>query len=279
MTQHPGPRRPYAPAEVAYQLTQLGLRPGMCVMLHCSLRALGWVLGGPAGLYAALAQVVNCDGADSAQPQGTVLMPTFDRNNTEPSNWKEPPLEAHWWPLIRSQTPPYDPATSPSIAMGVLAEYLRTLPGTLRSPHPHVSWCGRGAQAAALLREHPLDYPLGEASPLGRSYAAAGWVLSLGTAATTVLHLAEHRCEWAGKGVVRQGSAMLVNGQRQWVEYDMLVDQNHDFAALRSDYMQEHAAQRGVDWQQGPCANGSAQLLAVRPLVDYAAHWLAQHRR
>jgi aminoglycoside 3-N-acetyltransferase len=170
------------------------------------------------------------------------------------------------------------PATTPSVQMGALGEYFRTLPGTLRSAHPHVSWCGRGARAAELLHEHQLAYPLGEGSPPGRVYEADGWVLSLGTRATTVLHLAEHRCNWAGKQVIRQGSALLVDGARQWVEYEMLTDENADFEALRQDYMTQHAAERGRTWQAAPCGHGSARLFAVRSLVDFATRWLAERR-
>lgn len=247
-------------------------------MVHCSLAALGSILGGPAGVYAALAAASNCDGTKAAHARGSMLMPAFDSDNSEPSHWKDPPLAAKHWPLIRAERPPFDPECSPSLKMGALAEHFRTLPGTLRSAHPHVSWCGRGPLAGGLLANHPLDYPLGEDSPLGRAYAADGWVLSLGTRATTVLHLAEHRCDWAGKRVIRQGSAMLVQGERRWVEYDMLSDENSDFEALRQDYMAAHSEDRGSLWQEGRFAGGSARLFAIRPLVDFAAPWLAQHR-
>ena len=273
------PRGPMTVDGLAGELAQLGVRPGMLLMVHCSLRSLGWVLGGPAAVYQALARVSNCDGADPAQAQGTLLMPSFDGNNSEPAYWRNPPCDPQWWPVIRAHRPGFDVTTTPSIAMGGLAEHFRTLPGTRRSNHPHVSWCGRGPLAAALLDDCPLDYALGEDSPLGRTERRGGWVLSLGTVRTTVLHLAEHRCEWAGKAVQRQGSALMVDGVRQWVEYDMLTDENEDFEALRLDYLREHAAQRGTDWHEGPCGYGTARLLAVRPLVDYATGWIAAHRR
>jgi aminoglycoside 3-N-acetyltransferase len=229
-------------------------------------------------VYQALARAANCDGADAAAPRGTLLMPAFDSDNSEPAYWRQPPCDPQWWPVLRAARPGFDPATTPSIRMGALAEYFRTLPGTRRSNHPHVSWCGRGPLAAALLEGCPLDYALGEDSPLGRTYAHDGWVLGLGTLRTTVLHLAEHRCAWRGKAVQRQGGALMVDGTRQWVEYDMLSDDNDDFEALRQDYLRGHAGQRGIGWQAGPCGYGSARLLRVRPLVDYAAPWLAAHR-
>jgi aminoglycoside 3-N-acetyltransferase len=205
-------------------------------------------------------------------------MPAFDSNNTEPSQWKAPPVDPRWWPVVRAEQPAFDPATTPSIRMGALAEYFRTLPGTRRSHHPHVSWCGRGPLAEDLLRDCPLDYALGEDSPLGRTYERGGWVLSLGCRRTTVLHLAEHRCAWRGRAVLRQGSSMLVEGRRQWVEYELQTDENADFEALRQAYMLEQAAERGSTWHEAPCGYGQARLFAVRPLIDFAAGWLAAHR-
>jgi aminoglycoside 3-N-acetyltransferase len=273
------PHGPVTATQLAQELTALGVRPGMLLMVHCSLRRLGWVLGGPVGVYHALTQVCNYDVGDPALPAGTVLMPAFDSNNSEPSYWRNPPCDPQWWPVLRETRPGFDPATTPSIRMGALAEYFRTLLGTQRSNHPHVSWCGRGPLATSLLANCPLDFALGEDSPLGRAYAADGWVLSLGTAATTILHLAEHRCDWNGKAVQRQGGALLVDGERRWVEYDMLTDANDDFEELRQDFRSEHAAQRGSDWQHGPCGYGTAQLLRIRPLVDFAVDWLPRHRR
>lgn len=243
-------------------------------MVHCALRPLGFVLGGPAGLYSALAAVSNVDGADPQAPQSTLLMPSFDRNNTEPSRWQDPPLAEEHWQTVRDQQPAFDPASTPGVQMGALGEYFRSLPGTLRSSHPHVSWCGRGPLARAILANHALDFPLGEHSPLGECYRRGGQLLCLGTVKTTVLHLAEHRCDWAGKTVLRQGSAMLVHGQRQWVEYDMLADDNADFEELRQAYRSAGGA-----WREGPLGDGSARLIPIVPLVDFAVNWLPGKRK
>src|SRR5689334_9879285 len=45
----------------------LGVRPGMVLIVHSSLRSLGWVNGGPAAVILALEQVLT--------PEGTLVMP------------------------------------------------------------------------------------------------------------------------------------------------------------------------------------------------------------
>ena len=62
---------------------------------------------------------------------------------------------------------PFDPATSPT-TLGAIPETFRTWPGTLRSDHPLESVCARGAAAAAVVREHPLDFSEGPGTPFAR---------------------------------------------------------------------------------------------------------------
>jgi aminoglycoside 3-N-acetyltransferase len=162
--------------------------------------------------------------------------------------------------------------------MGAVPDYFLHLPGVLRSAHPAVSWAALGPQALAVLANQQLSYGLGEQGPLARCYERDGWVLSLGTQRTTVLHLAEYRAKWPGKRYHLQGSALLVDGQRQGVEYEVLETSNDDFEQLRQDYMREAAAQCGRDWQEAPVAYGQARLFRIRPLVDYAVAWLSTHR-
>jgi aminoglycoside 3-N-acetyltransferase len=71
---------------------------------------------------------------------------------------------------------------------------------------------------------------------------------------------------------------MMVNGQRQWAEFDDVEGSDEDFEQIRQDYMQQHNAQRGTDWQEGPVAYSASRLFRIRPLVDYAVSWIEQNR-
>ena len=263
-------RGPVTRAWLRDDLRALGVQPGMLLMVHCAMSALGWIIGGPATVVSALRDVVGT--------AGTLLLPAFDGGNSDPREWQHPAVPPDWWPLIRAELPAYDAATTPARGMGAVPDYFLRLPGVERSAHPAVSWAGQGPQAPAVLAGQQLSYGLGEQGPLARCYELDGHVLSLATQRTTVLHLAEYRAQWPGKRYHMQGSAVLVDGQRQWVEYEVLDTSNDDFEQLRQDYMRDAAARRGTDWQEAQVAYGRARLLRVRPLVDYAVAWISERR-
>ena len=91
---------------LAAQLRDGGLRPGATVLVHTSLRALGWIAGGPVALIQAL---LDCVGSD-----GLVAMPAHSSDLTDPAQWQAPPVPAAWLDTLRAHTPAYDPATTPT---------------------------------------------------------------------------------------------------------------------------------------------------------------------
>ena len=247
-------------------LCALGVKQGMLLMVHASLSQLGWVIGGAETVIGALRIVVG--------EEGTLLRPTFDGGNSDPANWQAPPIPESWHQTYRELRPVYDPATTPSRIMGAIPEYFRSLPNVKRSAHPAQSWAALGPLAERVISGHTLDCGDGSNTPLGSCYELRGHVLSLATKRTTVLHLADFRSEWPGKHSKQAGSAMLIDGQRQWVAYEDNWSEGEDFEQLRLDYMaanQEHSA--------GMVAYGESRLFAVRPLVDYAVEWIGLNRK
>jgi aminoglycoside 3-N-acetyltransferase len=77
--------------------------------------------------------------------------------------------------------------------MGIVADTFWRLPGVLRSDSPH-AFAARGAHAAAIAKEHPVDVPHGPDSPVGRVHDLGGDVLLLGVGhdSNTTIHLAEN---------------------------------------------------------------------------------------
>lgn len=251
---------------LAEQLAACGLAAGQTVVVHMSMSKLGWIAGGPVTVIRALQRVLT--------PSGTLMMPTFTTDNTDPAYWQHPPVPEAWIPIIRAELPAYEPAVTPSRQMGVVAELFRTLPGVLRSAHPIGSLAAVGAQAAYLTGDHRLTEEFGPTSPFGRLYELDGYVLLMGVdhGNNTSLHMAETRAHWPGKKIIRQGTAMLVNGVRQWVEFEEVDYNADDFAAMGDAYEAEFGFQRG---QVG---RAEVRLLKQRPLVDYAVTWLERNR-
>jgi len=244
-------------------LRALGVRPGETLLVHSSLRALGWVAGGAQAVVDALRRAVG--------EAGTVVVPTFTGQYGDPAEWNNPPVPDDWVSRIRASMPAYRPAVTPSRGVGVVPECLRTDPDAVRSRHPVVSFAALGD--AAVVADHGYDDPLGEGSPLAAIYERDGRVLRLGTghAANTSLHLAEHR---AGVGAdrVTNVAPVVVDGERTLVEYEALATRIDDFPEVGA------AFERAVGVESGPVGAATATLSRQRALVDFAAEWFAAHR-
>ncbi|MET7808347.1 aminoglycoside N(3)-acetyltransferase [Micromonospora chersina] len=266
MTASPAPARPHTRASLAAQLHDLGVRPGATVLVHASLRPLGFLCGGPEAVLLALRDVLG--------PAGTVVVPTHTPDNSDPAEWSNPPVPADWWPVIRDGLPGFDPAVTPSRFMGALAELVRTWPGARRSDHPHVSFAALGPAAARVVDGHARADMLGEGSPLARLHDLDADVLLLGVdhGSNTSLHLAEYRQPAPPRQ--RCGAAVLTaDGGREWVWWDDIRLDDEGFTRLGADLEATGAV------RLGPVGDGTGRLMRQRAAVDFAVEWLARHRR
>ena len=248
-------------------LETLGVEPGETVLVHTSLSALGWVCGGAPTVVDALMTVLG--------PAGTIVMPTHTPGNRDPQNMTNPPVPAAWHGPIRDQLPPYRPAVTPTRGMGAVPECFRSYPEVRRSAHPQHSFAAWGSDAAFVTAGHTLDESLGESSPLARVYDRDGDVLLLGTDHTTntSLHLAEYRAD-SDQRRTEHASAVLVDGEREWVQWEDLALDDSDFAACGAAFEAQHPEAVTT----GTVGVGEAKLVAQRPLVDFATEWFAANR-
>ncbi|MEV0458458.1 aminoglycoside N(3)-acetyltransferase [Catellatospora methionotrophica] len=256
---------PYTTATLAADLTRLGLVRGDVVLLHSSMKNVGFVAGGTQAVVQAFLDVLG--------PEGTLVVPTHTPDNTDPAVWQHPPVPESWWPVIREQAPGFDPARTPSRWMGVLAETVRTWPGAKRSGHPQVSFAAFGAHAADIVADHPRDDALGERSPLGAVYRLDGKVLLLGCGhdSNTSLHLAE--CRQPEPPTHRTGSSVRrPDGTSHWVTWTEVDPDESDFTQV-GDAFEATGAMR-----VGPVGGATARLARQRDLVDFATGWMAAHR-
>jgi aminoglycoside 3-N-acetyltransferase len=258
---------PVTREQLAEDLAALGVEPGMTVLVHTSLSALGWVVGGEQAVVDAL--------RDAVGEGGTVVMPTQSWQLCDPAYLNAPDVPAAWWPVIRDHLPAYDPARTPTRTMGAVAELFRTLPETARSAHPHRSFAAAGRWATEITELHDLDSPVGERSPLRALYDLGAHTLLLGVdhRKSTALHLAEHRCSYPGRHSVCNGAPLVVDGVRRWVTWTELWVAEDDFEDLAASF----SAQTG-QIRAGMVGHASAQLVAQRPLIDFATGWLAANR-
>jgi aminoglycoside 3-N-acetyltransferase len=245
----------------------LGVESGQTLLVHASLSALGWVCGGPVAVVDAL--------RDELTEEGTLVMPTHSPGNMEPSNMQAPPIPEEWYDTVRAQLPPYRPELTPTQGMGAIPECFRSYGDVRRSSHPQHSFAAWGADANFVVAEHSLEESLGEPSPLARVYELDGDVLLLGVdhARNTSLHLAEYRADLE-LGTVTTGSAVLRDGQREWVQFEHLDIDDSDF----TDCGEAFDAARPEAVQRGAVGAGKAKLVSQRALVDFGAEWFTENR-
>ena len=247
-------------------LRACGVREGQILIVHGSLRRVGYVIGGAETLVRALLAAVG--------EAGTLVAPTQTWKNLDPERGGHGDLPATWYPALREHWPAYDPAVTPSLNMGVLAETLRLWPGATRSAHPARSFAALGAKADTVVAEHRLESPTGEGSPLAKLYDLGAHVLLLGVGhdKNTSLHLAEDRASYTPKSVITESSALMVEGERKRVSYEVLEPISDDFVAIGQAFEAAH--------NLSPCYVGEAEtrFFEQRSLVDFATAHMEAHR-
>jgi aminoglycoside 3-N-acetyltransferase len=259
---------PHTIHSLAEAFAACGLAAGQTVVVHSSMSKIGgYIVGGAEAVIWALIKVLGTD--------GTLMMPTHTTENTDPANWRNPPVPESYWPVIRAHAPPFNPRITKTRQMGQIAELFRTWPGVRRSAHPVGSFAAWGKHADYLTRDHELLKEFGDTSPIGRLYDLDGYVLLLGVPHhnNTSLHLAEHRANWPGKRYIQEGTAMLVDGERRWVSFQMLDLESADFDLIGDSYEDTHGIRRG---QVG---NAEVRFMKQRPLIDFAIEWMQKNRK
>jgi aminoglycoside 3-N-acetyltransferase len=154
--------------DIADALGALGLRAGMGVNVHSSLRSFGHVAGGAPTVIGALQDVLTTE--------GTLLMPSFN----------------HGQPFEPGGPGVYDPTSTPT-TNGAIPDAFWRMPDVLRSfdpTHPFAAW---GKHARRYTLHHHRTLTMGSQSPLGLLLADDGYGLLLGVdyRANTFHHVVE----------------------------------------------------------------------------------------
>ncbi|WP_040226133.1 aminoglycoside N(3)-acetyltransferase [Bhargavaea cecembensis] len=248
-------------------LAEAGIRKGDRIIVHSSMKAIGWVSGGAQAVTEALLETVT--------KEGTVVMPAQSADNSDPANWEMPPVPEDWHEPIRRSMPAYDPHLTHLRGMGKVAECLHRHPETIRSPHPAHSFVACGRDAADWMRDHPLGDSFGDGSPLGKMYGKDVKIVLLGADydSCTSLHLAEYRAP--GLETYQDGAAMIVDGERRWIEFNMADLDSDDFSVLA------RAFERECPGAVTCCRIGQAQtkIVAMDALVDFGVGWIGKLRK
>ena len=251
--------RPQTETSLRRDLVTIGVTPGMTLLVHSSLRSIGWVVGGPATVVRALLRVLG--------DRGTLVMPAATPHCTEPATWASPRVPETWLAEVREHLPIFDPRTTPT-TRGAICETFRTWPDTLRSNHPVESVCARGVAAFAITGEHPLAFSEGRGGPFEKMYDLDCCVLLLGVGFNrcTALHYAESLVERRRVQTLR--FPVLSNGRRVWTEVPNVADDNDcHFPVVGRRYISSETV------RQGKIGVAESMLFPMRGLVDFAVRY------
>ena len=133
--------------------SDLGIRAGMKLMVHASLKSFGYVEGGADTVIDALMELLT--------PEGTLMMPSF--------NHEAPYLQGEIFDISHTPT-----------TNGLIPDTFWRRPGVSRSlnpTHPFAAW---GKDRERYTRDHQKTSAMGHDSPLGRLMEDGGYCLLLG---------------------------------------------------------------------------------------------------
>lgn len=148
--------------QLVADLRALGVEPGMDLMVHSSLSAIGQVEGGAETVVDALLQAVG--------KRGTLLAPSFNHRGAEV----------------------YNPLTTPT-TNGAIPDALWRRASAERSMQPTHAVAAIGRRAADYCRGHLEAGIWAQDSPIGKLVHGGGYILALGTThyTSTAYHVAE----------------------------------------------------------------------------------------
>lgn len=244
------------PNEIMDQLGRFQIPKGSVLEVHCSMKSIGYIIGGAQTLVDCLIKTVG--------REGTIVMTHQCSDNSEPAYWCNPPLVRSQWEDIRNFTPAYSPENSDTMGMSVVNENLCRRTGCCNSNHPSCAFISYGKYGKYLSENHSLSFPLADNSPLGKMYDLPAYVLLIGVDydRCTAMHLGECRSE--KRAVILQGAAVNENGSRRWkkyLDYDMDSD---DFISIGRKMEEEGYVSKGY------IGAALCRLMKFSDAVDYA---------
>jgi len=157
--------------DIVADLQQSGINRGETVLVHSSLKSIGYVEGGADTVIDAFIEVLGTE--------GTLLFPSFQKGSEF---------------FLVDRGCRFDVRTSPA-EIGKITEVFRQRPGVIRSLNPTHCTAGIGKYAATLLADHDkCPVACGWDSPYHRITEGDGKIVLLGTThdSNTTLHFVEN---------------------------------------------------------------------------------------
>ncbi|MFW2854182.1 aminoglycoside 3-N-acetyltransferase [Sphingomonas sp. TX0543] len=248
-------------------LIRIGLSVGDTVMVHAAMSKVGPMLNGPDALSTALLDVIG--------PDGTLLVYTSWDSVHDDLLDSDGRVLARW----RDHVPGFDPHASRAVRMnGVIAEFVRTIPGARRSGNPGASVAAIGRLASWITADHSQDYGYGEGSPLAKLIEANGRILMIGAPwdTMTLIHHADHLANLPAKRVRRYEVPFADGAETTWRFIEEFDTTEPVVEGLPENYIEQivTAYVAGGSGREGSIGLAPSLLVDARPMLAYAIEWL-----
>lgn len=234
----------------------IGIKDGDNLIVHCSLKKMGYVVGGVEAIFEAVTASVG--------NMGNVIVPSQSVELSHPESWQYPPLKDSLINVVADNMLGFDKNLTPvSSSLGKFCEYFCMHSGTVRSNHPLYSFSIFGKDSDTIAATQSLDFPFGVNSPLYWLYLNGGKILMIGTdfETNTTIHLAE---TLVYKDIVIEKAKIKNNA---WVCFqNRLLDKYDDYIDLEKAYCVDNQ-DSFLSYKLG---NSEIRVFEVKSLVDYA---------
>ncbi len=225
--------------QISRALHELGLGKGDGVLVHSAIQYLGQPEKGVAVYWEAL--------REATRPEGTIAVPAF---SFEFAGGK-----------------PYDPLSTPSVGMGSFTEYVRCLPGAVRTLHPMQSMAVIGKYARDIASRDTLS-AFDAGSAFERLLDLDFWVVLLGADiySVSLVHYSEQRAtvpyrywkEFSGQVLTRNG--WQARTCRMFVR-DLELNPRLDLSPV------EQRLREKDEWRETPLNYGRIAIFRARAFI------------
>lgn len=254
-------------ASLRDDLTRIGLRAGDTVMVHAAMSKVGPLLNGPDALSNAILDVVGPDGTMLVYASwDSVHDDLLDDDGRVLSEW-------------RDHVPGFDREASRAVQMnGIIAEFVRTMPGAQRSANPGASVAAVGKLAEWITADHGLDWGFGENTPLSKLVETSGRVLMVGAPwdTMTLVHHADHLASMADKRTIRIEVPLAGPNGTEWRFMEEFETGDPVHEDLPENYIEQivTAYVKNGGGSQGTIGTAPSLLVDARSILAFAIRWL-----
>ncbi|MCL2398107.1 MAG: AAC(3) family N-acetyltransferase [Defluviitaleaceae bacterium] len=231
--------------KIIADLHALGVGPDDTLLVHSSLKSMGYVEGGAKTVIKALIKALS---------NGTLLFPGLS------------------YETVTKDNPHFSVNETPS-CVGIIPETFRKYPGVVRSVHPTHSVCAIGVHAEEITKNHAQDTtPIGPNSPFRLLCKYGGKILMLGCGLrpNTFMHGVE---EAAGVPYLLQKDPIKMHITDNDGNTTQALHYRHNF----SDYTQRYdRITECYNVTQGRILEADAYIIDAAKLWDAASKKMAQ---